>query len=241
MRVYLIAAALSALAACAAPVPDSGAGVGFGDYNEYLRQQAAREAALTGTALPPAGAISDEEPRSASTQADSGTQPLSEAEQLAADTASALNSGRAPLNASPSNPPPAAVNDAGISEENNFDNVSSLRTIESDAERIAQNRARYEVVQPTALPTRSGDSGPNIVDFALRTTNPKGTSLYRRSGFSGEARYRRNCAAYASPDRAQEDFLSRGGPQRDRLGIDPDGDGFACEWDPAPFRSVRGG
>lgn len=244
MRFTICIAALAALAACSAPVPDSGAGVGFGDYNEYQRQQAAREAALSGTALPPAGAISDEGPRPSAGQSGqplSATQPTTEAEMLAADTAAALNSGRQPLDASPSNPPPEAVNAAGISEENNFDNVSSLRTIESDAARIAQNRAQYEVVQPTALPTRSGNTGPNIVDFALRTTNPKGTALYRRSGLSGQSRFQRNCAAYASPDRAQEDFLSRGGPERDRLGIDPDGDGFACAWDPAPFRSVRGG
>lgn len=246
MRVTLVAAALSALAlgACAT-VPDSGAGVGFGDYSDYQRQQAIREAALIGAAVPPAGAISDEAPRAGdmplSAQSQQSNQQMSEAERLAADTAAALNPGGAPLQASPSNPPPAAVNAAGISEENSFDNVSSLRTIESDAARIAQNRAQYEVVQPTELPTRSGDSGPNIVDFALRTTNPKGTALYRRSGLSGEARYQRNCAAYASPDRAQEDFLARGGPERDRLGLDPDGDGFACEWDPAPFRSVRGG
>ena len=50
----------------------------------------------------------------------------------------------------------------------------------------------------------------------------------------------RACAAYSSPDRAQEDFLASGGPERDRKSLDPDGDGFACAWDPAPFRAVRG-
>jgi len=29
-----------------------------------------------------------------------------------------------------------------------------------------------------------------------------------------------------------------GGPKMDPKGIDPDGDGFACYWDPKPFRSV---
>ena len=33
--------------------------------------------------------------------------------------------------------------------------------------------------------------------------------------------------------------LERGGPQRDRLGVDPDGDGFACSWNPTPFRAVQ--
>ena len=31
-------------------------------------------------------------------------------------------------------------------------------------------------------------------------------------------------------------FLEAGGPKRDRKGLDPDGDGFACAWDPRPFR-----
>ena len=39
-----------------------------------------------------------------------------------------------------------------------------------------------------------------------------------------------------SSDLAQKAFLSRGGPERDILLLDPDGDGFACKWDPRPFR-----
>ena len=115
--------------------------------------------------------------------------------------------------------------------------MSALRSIESDAAAIARNRAQYVVIQPTELPRRSGDGGPNIVEFALRTTNPKGVSLYRRSSLSFQ-NHERNCAQYASADQAQIEFLARGGPQRDRLSLDPDGDGFACDWDPRPFRSA---
>jgi hypothetical protein len=32
--------------------------------------------------------------------------------------------------------------------------------------------------------------------------------------------------------------LANGGPERDKEGLDPDGDGFACGWDPRPFRSA---
>ena len=31
-------------------------------------------------------------------------------------------------------------------------------------------------------------------------------------------------------------FLEAGGPKRDRKALDPDGDGYACGWDPAPYR-----
>ena len=34
-------------------------------------------------------------------------------------------------------------------------------------------------------------------------------------------------------------FLAAGGPERDRKGIDPDGDGFACGFNPAPFRAAK--
>jgi hypothetical protein len=74
--------------------------------------------------------------------------------------------------------------------------------------------------------------------YALSTSNPIGTQLYSRAGFNLQAKAQRNCAQFASPDQAQIEFLSNGGPQRDRKGLDPDGDGYACGWDPSPFRSA---
>ena len=41
-----------------------------------------------------------------------------------------------------------------------------------------------------------------------------------------------NCHEYSIPEIAQMAFLSLGGPQRDTLLLDPDGDGFACDWVP---------
>ena len=125
-------------------------------------------------------------------------------------------------------------NQPGISDEQDFQAVAQRETIESDKARIERNRSQYQVVQPGALPTRSGAAGPNIVDYALATSHPVGTQLYRRSTLGGGGGAR--CGGYASPDLAQEAFLSRGGPERDRLGLDPDGDGYACGWDPSPFR-----
>jgi hypothetical protein len=245
------------LAGCEPSIPDSGAGVGFGSYSDFQRQQAQREAALAGDVLPAPLAVSEEslEPSrtGVSGTVPSGTQPLSatregalgqpetEAESIAAATAAALNSGEKPVDANPSNPAPVQMNHPGISSENDFNTVSAQRSIESDAERLAQNRAQYEVVQPTAVPTRTGASGPNIVEYALRTDNPMGNKLYKRSPLNTDARAARNCAAYASPDLAQTDFLKRGGPKRDRRGLDPDGDGYACSWDPRPFRKASGG
>jgi len=77
--------------------------------------------------------------------------------------------------------------------------------------------------------------------YALSTNNPLGTRVYRRSSRLNEDRYLARCAEFSSTDQAQAAFLAAGGPERDRRGLDPDGDGFACTWDPTPFRAARGG
>ncbi len=275
MRMFLGGVALITLAACAQGVPDSGAGVGFGDYNAYKRAQAERELALAGRALPPPQAVSTEPLGASGTgvitgantgvasqypavpipgQAGSLAGPFAgsvvnpgatpedqAAEDIAAAATAALNSGTVPLQASPSNPPPPVVNAAGISQETNFEAVSAQRTIEDDAARRAALAAQYQVVQPTAVPTRAGGAVPNIVEYALSTTHAPGTKIYSRVGLNAAQRAARNCAKFASPDLAQQDFLARGGPQRDPQGLDPDGDGFACTWDPRPFQLARGG
>ncbi|APE42848.1 hypothetical protein BOO69_04970 [Sulfitobacter alexandrii] len=240
-RSLILVATGVALAACQPAVPDSGRGVGFGDSDRAQRQ--ARDAALAGGTVPAPAAV---------TAAPLPTPAEGSAEATAAETArvlaatrpgagngigndAATNSGVAPVNASPSNPPPAVLNSAGISNENNFDAVSGQRSIGDDAARLAANRAQYQVVQPQALPDRA-DAGPNIVAYALRTTNARGTQVYRRIGLNKASKFARACAQYSHPDQAQIAFLEAGGPEKDRNGMDPDGDGFACNWDPTPFR-----
>jgi len=231
---------LVALAACTQTVPDSG--VGFGDVSDFEARAAAREAALSGitpelgrpiTAMTPAGQnIPAQELREAGIGA--STAPLS-----------AINVGADPgrtqgVDATPGNPEPVLTNNPGISDEQDFDAVASRESIQSDAERRAAQAAAREVIEPTALPTRSSTAGPNIVEYAINAPNVRGQEWYSRSLLSGQARMQRNCAKYNTPDAAQRDFLARGGPERDRLGIDPDGDGFACGWDPAPFKLAAG-
>ncbi len=218
------------LAACTeSGVPDSGGGVGFGDYSDY---QARREAELLGNTPnraavpPPAGVVSSN---------------LDNADPAIAAAERALGRGSddLPFDAAPGNAAPQVVSNAvGMSDENDFDAVSGERDIAADAALIARNRAQYQVIQPTELPSRTGAEGPNIVEYAIKSTNPRGTPLYRRSAFNSEAKAARACADYSSSDLAQEAFLAGGGPERDRRGMDPDGDGFACGWDPEPYRSV---
>lgn len=219
-RLFLCGLALIGVAACQPAVPDSGAGVGFDRIDAERR---ARDAQLERGGVPAAPGVT--------------TTTLDSADASAAARARAANSGVAPLEANPSNPAPGS---AGISNENDFTAVSNRRSIEADAARTRANAERFEVIQPTALPQRSGNSGPNVVAYALRTSHPRGQQVHRRTGLRSQAKFQRNCAAYPSADAAQLDFLARGGPQKDRQNLDPDGDGYACGWDPAPFRAIRG-
>ena len=239
-RALLVLAAGVGLSACQPAVPDSGRGVGFDDTAQ--RQQAQRNAALaSSTNVPAPAAVSSAPLGSAEATAAETSRVLAATSANGSGgvgTSAATNSGVAPLNASPSNPAPAVVNTAGISQENNFDAVTSQRGIESDAARIAANRAQYQVVTPEALPDR-GASGPNVVAYALANNHPVGTKLYSRGVFSTASKAARNCARFGRPVLAQIAFLENGGPKRDRSGLDPDGDGYACEWDPAPFRTAN--
>lgn len=243
VRFVLGTCALVALGACQPAVPDdSRFGVGFDQT--FDAQRANRDAVLeTGVPaapgvsmqpLPAAGSAEETAARTAAILAQTG-QPL----DVGRTAAAANNSGIAPLEASPSNPaPPVLDNATGISRENNFDAVSGQRSIEGDAARMAANRAQYQVIQPTALPERP-DTGPNVVAYALSTSHPVGTKLYNRSRFNAANKYNRNCGAFIHQDQAQAEFLAAGGPQRDPKGMDPDGDGYACAWDPSAFRASR--
>lgn len=258
MRAVLPVIALGILAACAPEVPDSGAGIGFGSEADAVR---AREMELAGAPatferLAPATAISSEStapaaplplpaaaqptlmPANSTVARSSGSSADIAAETAAALAAASSNSGQVPLQANPSNPVPGSASNSGISDENDFAAVSGRQSIQSDAARIEQNRQSYQVVTPTVLPSRSSESQPNIVSYALSTSNPVGTRVHSRSGFNQAAKAERNCRTYVSPDQAQIDFLAKGGPARDRMGLDPDGDGYACSWDPSRFRKV---
>lgn len=247
MRYMIALMAFASLAACDIPPTGGDTGVGFGSYKQYQKDKAQRNAQLAGAALPAPDAVSGETIAPAQPadqpavvaqpqpQPEPQVQPQAELEtDLAADTQTALNS-------TPSAGNTATPNNPGISDENDFEAVGARRTIESDAERIARNKEKYKVVAPQALPRRTGSGGPNIVDYALRSRHPVGTKIYSRVSIGGTSRYARSCGKFASPDLAQIAFLSKGGPQRDKLGLDPDGDGFACAWDPTPFRKAAGG
>lgn len=239
MKPGIIFAITALLVTACGPAQPPQRGVGFDDFSRFELERARREAALSASRqsiIPPpqintipAPVDGPAIPSSELAAAGIGQAPLN----------TATDPGRVQgLDATPGNPTPAVPNNVGISDEQNFDAVAGRETIESDAERRAAQAAARQQIEPTAVPDRPSDTGPNIVEYALNAPNVKGQEWYSRSILSGQSRFQRNCAAYATPDDAQRDFMARGGPERDRLGIDPDGDGFACGWDPAPFKAA---
>ena len=128
---------------------------------------------------------------------------------------------------------------ARMSDEQDFSAVSERESIASDKERLANQRAQYVVIAPQALPARVNAGGAvSLVGYALESTNAPGEPIYKRLNLLGAKQSQRACARFTSADLAQESFLARGGPTRDPGNLDPDGDGFACSWDPRPFRAA---
>ena len=228
MRRVLVLVGCLAAAACAPQPPDNGQlrGVGFdGDAADLQPVETAGLPALTGPFV--AGQqISDEGGASF--------------ESTVAPAATSVVQAQPQQTPRPAPAPAPATDNPGISDEQDFSAVSARESIESDRARLEAQREAYKLIQPGALPTRRGNGGAAIVEFALATNHPVGQTVYRRSGLNGQNRFDRNCTKYASQDQAQAAFLGAGGPERDRMGLDPDGDGYACYWDPTGYRAAVG-
>jgi len=242
-KAVLAVLGVAALAACQPTVPDSAAGVGFGDYETYLRQREAELRGQQATTSPPApvltaplnggayGAASPATPPGGTYgTAGYGATPVTSAAGMAAQQGTAAQA--------------AAPAQGTIGA----DTLAALRATAPAGETAAPAPMRSGMTQgvgapldamaPDPAPTVMGNGGPNLAAYALSATNAPGQSVYNRGGFhltSSAAA----CRKYVSPDLAQMAFLQKGGPKKDPLNLDPDGDGFACGWDPRPFQMAR--
>lgn len=94
-------------------------------------------------------------------------------------------------------------------------------------------------VAAKAVPVKSGTpySGtPSVLArYAQAERHNPGTTVYPRTAGSASTA-ERACRSYANSATAQTAFIAAGGPIIDPHGMDPDGDGFVCGWDPRPYR-----
>lgn len=124
-----------------------------------------------------------------------------------------------------------------VSDEQDFTAVAQRESIESDARRLSQQRANRVDFVPQAIPEREGSS--NVAEYALNSINVVGNKIYERPAPRRMATtLNERCTAFGSGYAAQQAFLDAGGPESDEFYIDPDGDGFACNWTPDIYRSL---
>lgn len=180
-------------------------------------------------------------------------QPVTEDQALAQDVTVALQNTR-PNGTTPSTvavePPRSAVGttpignrDIGIDpNDTSIDLNASSQEVQKQQREIAaqireENAQKLVVIQPEPLPAVNADA--NVIKFARDTTHPKGTKVYNRPTFRSRTQSASVCRRFASVDEAQRQFLANGGPTTDRFNLDPDGDGFACQFDPETYRKIN--
>ena len=130
--------------------------------------------------------------------------------------------------------------DALLAENDRLD--LSLDTLEqqikdkTEAAEKLESARKQRIVIETEKPSYSTDT-INIATFARSTNNKKGESVYARRSFQTFDHWT-ECAFFNTNENAQRFFLRNGGPTLDLKNLDPDGDGFACAWDPVIYRQL---
>ena len=129
----------------------------------------------------------------------------------------------------------------GLSQNHNHIDLS-LSTLEQqniDKEKAAKKleEARKERVEVVVDKSKNYTNYVNVASFARNTKNKKGEKVYTRLSFSIYDNWN-ECSKFKNKDEAQRKFLKDGGPFNDKFNLDPDGDGFACDWDPDIYREL---
>jgi hypothetical protein len=233
------------LAACAPSAPYSnvidttGRGVGFSDYAQYLRAQEEltrlrRAEAAQGRVMGAPAQVAAAQPQSTLPQ-----QPASIGAQAVAAVRGPAGVPVTPVPASQPMPTTqmASVPDAVAPRPASVSNQSfTPQPFGTPAQNTVITRDFVPQVQVDA--SELGAGGPNLFVYALSSTHRVGEQRFTRRNPFRWQRWEAACSQYPNQDLAQEAFLSAGGPDRDPNHMDPDGDGFACWWDPSPFRQA---
>ena len=101
---------------------------------------------------------------------------------------------------------------------------------------ILEVREKRIIIQPGDIPDIIATV--NIAAFARSTINPVGKRIYGRN-YIRSSNEPNNCSRFRIKDDSQRYFLANGGPELDPLKLDPDGDGYACFWNPEVFRLIE--
>lgn len=225
MRKGLIGAMVLALAGCAADGSFDDPRYRDGGEDGYGQYLAAREAALRGQAAPPRII-----PRSTPFEAPTP-------DEIAGPTA--LEIARRELGGGQ----PRATTVAQRTGQGGYvDPVTGAPVVVARPGTVVTVPAGATVATlpadpPARVTTAPESAAQSLIRYALTHAHAPGTRVFARQPVSGAGD---TCARYANAAAAQLAFIASGGPQADPLGLDADGDGFVCGWNPAPYR-VHGG
>lgn len=131
--------------------------------------------------------------------------------------------------------------EAGATGDVTFLDPNSLEAIAAGAIAESEGAAAQGGVFDNIQPQQVGDVRPpplipRVAAFALRTTHQPGERQWRRNPLRADGQA--ICTQFETRDEAQDRFLRDGGPERDPNGMDPDGDGFVCGFDPSALRAA---
>ncbi|MBN8294447.1 hypothetical protein JI664_20915 [Rhodobacter sp. NTK016B] len=256
-------------------------GVGFGDYQRYLRDRSAVPPASSRTAgrsgipysVPPQTAENPNQtpilpPASMPARAPSTVDAIPRRERPAPASGAPLaapieTQTLAPVQASAAQPAPAqaitaaqpapmpapapaqsgtAFSATPVAGQAPQQGIRDAQTYHADASTPAGAQgagpAPAQIVTVGSVPPPTESGGPNLMEYALSVPHGPGTEVYRRINPMRWSSWQDNCLRFRNQDAAQRAFLEAGGPDRDRDNLDPDGDGFACWWDPTPLRQA---
>ncbi|MEZ7814020.1 MAG: hypothetical protein ACI9O0_000067 [Paracoccaceae bacterium] len=214
---------LTALAACADTDIEQ-KGLGFSDYDSYLRDSAARAQAESVVARAEVVTLVQKQPEL--------NQSAATVYMTAMPTAALTNISEngAPLN--------ATAFGYGAREAAAVQTAMGTLPVAQSSVGFSTDRLTsvLDRVETTALVGNALLDGLDpVARYALKTTHDMGQALYPRGAVALLDRVIA-CDIYVGPEEAQLAFLTAGGPQKDPRGLDGDGDGFACTWDPRPYR-----
>ena len=123
-----------------------------------------------------------------------------------------------------------------VETNSDVNNDKVLIKDKAEAAEKLESARKQRIVIETEKPSQTTDT-VNIAAFARSTINKKGESVYARRSFQTFDHWT-ECAFFNTNENAQRFFLSTGGPKVDLKNLDPDGDGFACAWDPSIYRQL---
>ena len=197
----------------------------FGSDRPYDEYRASREMALTGQ-----GAVPQTVPKKRPFDAPAPEEIKSPTAYQRVSSTTATATGRAPTGGGYYDP------DTGQMLPSNMATLSQSMASAAPVPAATATAAAPAAAQPAPAPVKTETDA--LARYAASQSQLPGTEVYSRAGGS-EATAAHACARYPNAEAAQLMFLTSGGPQQDPMGMDPDGDGFVCGWDPTYYMAER--